>query len=54
MKVLASGNKKAFDYILKWYANVAGKKNQSVLYLRGPEGINKSTMIDFIRDHVLG
>lgn len=23
MKVLASGNKKAFDYILKWYANVA-------------------------------
>lgn len=55
MEVLASNNKQSFDYILKWYSNVIkGKKNQSALYLKGHEGIGKSTMSDFIKDYVLG
>lgn len=54
-EVLASGSKDNFDYLIKWYANVAkGKKNQSILYMKGPEGIGKSTITDFFKFYVMG
>ena len=31
-----------------------GGKNQSVLYLRGEQGIGKSTFTDFLRKFVIG
>jgi hypothetical protein len=54
-EVLCNGKEDAYQYLLKWYSNVVkGKKNESVLYLKGPEGIGKSTMSDFIVDYVIG
>ena len=48
-------NQEMFDYIIKWTANVVrGNKNDSLLYLKGPEGIGKSKFSDFLSDHVLG
>ena len=45
LEVLANNNQKVYDYIIKWYACVAqGKKNETCLYLKGPEGIGKSTI----------
>lgn len=53
--VLADGNKDSYDYIVKWYANMCqGKKNDTILYLKGPEGIGKSSMSDMIVNYVLG
>ncbi len=53
--VLASGKEENYNFIMKWYANMLQcGKNQSVLYLKGPEGIGKSTITEFLRDHVLG
>ena len=55
LEVLANNNQKVYDYIIKWYACVAqGKKNETCLYLKGPEGIGKSTISDFMRMNVLG
>ena len=55
LDVLANNNQKVYDYIIKWYACVAqGKKNETCLYLKGPEGIGKSTISDFMRMNVLG
>jgi hypothetical protein len=55
LEVLANNNQKVYDYIIKWYACIAqGKKNETCLYLKGPEGIGKSTISDFIRMHVIG
>ncbi len=43
------------DFVLNWLANVVqGVKNQSVLYLRGDEGIGKSTLSEFMGFHVIG
>jgi hypothetical protein len=54
-EVLADNNDESFEYIVKWYANVCqGKKNDTVLYLRGPEGIGKSTMTEMMINYVLG
>jgi hypothetical protein len=54
-EVLANNNEQVFQYIIKWYANVAqGKKNDSCLYFKGPEGTGKSTLNDFLIPHVFG
>ena len=38
-----------------WMSNMArGNKNQSVLYLKGEEGIGKSTFTDFLVKYVIG
>ena len=53
--VLCSGDEEQFKYIISWTANVAqGKKNDSVLYFKGDEGIGKSTYTDFLRQYVFG
>lgn len=53
--VLADGNKESYDYIIKWYANMCkGNKNDTILYLKGPEGIGKSSMTEIMANYVLG
>ena len=43
-EIWASGNENQFKFIVKWFSNMSrGGKNQSVLYLRGEQGIGKST-----------
>src|SRR5690606_275958 len=54
-EVLCSENENSFNYIIKWLSNMCkGNKNDSLLYLRGSEGIGKSTLSDFLRKYVLG
>jgi len=53
--VLGNGNNDQYEYIMKWLANVAkGKKNDTCLYLRGEEGLGKSTLTDFFTEFVFG
>ena len=33
---------------------VKGNKNSSCIYVKGDEGIGKSTLVDFLRDYVVG
>jgi len=55
LEVLASGNQDQYDYIVKWFSYmVKGNKNQSILYLRGGQGIGKSTLFEYIRKFVIG
>jgi hypothetical protein len=53
--VLCCGDEELLQYILKWYSNmVKGKKNNTLLYFKGPGGIGKSTNTEFLRDYVIG
>jgi len=54
-EVLCSSNEEHYKYFLKWTADMCkGYKNDSCLYLKGPEGIGKSTFPDFLSEYVLG
>jgi hypothetical protein len=54
-EILANKNQEQYEYILNWISNMLkGNKNNSCLYLRGPQGIGKSTLFCFIRDYVIG
>jgi hypothetical protein len=54
-EIWANGNKDVYEYLLNWFSEmVKGKKNKSCIYAKGEEGIGKSTLIDFIRDYVIG
>lgn len=54
-EVLASDCEDAYEYILNWISNtLKGKKNDACLYLKGPQGIGKSTISDFLKECVLG
>lgn len=51
--VLCGGNEDMHRYILKWEANLFnGVRNTSVLYLKGSQGIGKSTYTDFLKTHM--
>jgi hypothetical protein len=53
--VLCSNKKDSYDFLLKWISNMLrGNRNDSAIYLKGPQGIGKSTLLEFIRHHVLG
>ena len=55
LNVLCSKSKDQYEYILKWLSNVCkGNKNNSALYLKGPEGLGKSTFTDFLINYVIG
>lgn len=55
LEVLASSDDKVYQYLLKWYASICqGKKNDALLYYKGPEGIGKSSMSEFFIEFVLG
>jgi hypothetical protein len=54
-EVLCAGNEKSLIYVLKWISWMCqGKKNDSLLYFKGIEGIGKSTLSEFLCDHVIG
>jgi hypothetical protein len=54
-EVLASGNEDVFKYIIQWLAHmVKGGKNDSILYLKSKQGTGKSTLCEFLREHVIG
>lgn len=54
-EVWCSDKEDVFDFTKKWLANmIKGNKNNSCLYLKGVQGIGKTTPVDFIRHHVLG
>jgi hypothetical protein len=54
-EVLASDNELSYNYIIKWLANMLqGNKNDSSLYLKGPQGIGKSTLFEFLKNFVIG
>ena len=54
--VLAAGDNMLYNYILDWFANIlqTGRKNESVLVFKSDQGAGKNTIIDFIRDYVIG
>ena len=53
--VLADESEESYQYILKWFSNaLRGNKNDTCLYLKGGQGIGKSTISDFIKIHVVG
>lgn len=54
-EVLCSSNESVYGFLIKWLSNmIRGNKNDSCVYLKGPQGAGKSTPIEFIRDHVIG
>lgn len=55
LTVLCSNRKDCYDFLLKWISNtIKGNKNNSCLYLKGIQGIGKSTFFEFMAKHVLG
>ena len=46
----------AYEYFLNWLANaLRGNRNKSAIYLKGPQGIGKSSIVDdFLRKYVVG
>jgi hypothetical protein len=54
-EVLSSNSEENHTYILKWLSNaLKGNKNDSCIYLKGPQGIGKSTISDFLKEFVVG
>ena len=54
-EVWANNNDTVYEYIIKWLANmVKGNKNKSCLNAKASQGVGKSTLIEFLRDHVIG
>lgn len=54
-EVLANNSEEMFCYLMKWFSNmIKGGKNDSCLYLKGEQGIGKSTMSEFLKDFVIG
>ena len=54
-EVICSCDAPQFEFIQRWLANVVkGTRNDSCLYLRGPQGAGKSTLFEFLREHVIG
>ena len=53
--VLCDSQEDIYQFLLKWLANaIRGNKNNSCVYLKGPQGTGKTTVFDFIRYHVIG
>jgi hypothetical protein len=54
-EVLADNSQESYEYLIKWIANMLkGNKNDACLYLKGEQGIGKSTLFDFLIDYVIG
>jgi hypothetical protein len=56
LEVYCSNRKDSYNFLLKWFSNmVRGNRNNSALYLKGPQGAGKSSIVDdFMRYYVLG
>ena len=54
-EVWACEDKEVYEYLLKWFANVAkGIKNSTYLYVRGPKGCGKSWLCEMLYHEVFG
>jgi len=54
-EVICSSNEEHYRYIIKWIGNmVQGNKNDSILYLKGVQGIGKSTLTEMLKDYIIG
>ncbi len=54
-EVWANNDDNVYEYMLKWLSNmVRGNKNKTSIYAKCLQGLGKSTLIEFIRDHVIG
>ena len=54
-EVLASGRDDTNTYLLQLLAHmIKGNKNDSILYLKSKQGFGKSTLLEFIRQYVVG
>lgn len=54
-EILSDNNESSYQFLIKWLANMLqGNKNQSCLYLKGEQGIGKSTLFEFLREYVIG
>lgn len=56
LEVYCSNKKDSYNFILKWFSNmVRGNRNNSALYIKGPQGAGKSSIVDdFLRHYVIG
>ena len=53
--ILCSSNIPSYNFLLSWLSNVVkGNKNNSCLYLKGIQGTGKSTLFNFLSNHVIG
>lgn len=53
--ILCSGNEECYNFLLKWVSNMCkGNKNNSCLYLKGIQGVGKSSLFVFLSKYVLG
>jgi hypothetical protein len=54
-EVLASSREDTYTYLLQWLSHMSkGNKNDSILYLKSKQGFGKSTLLEFIRQYVVG
>lgn len=55
LEVLCSSNQESLTFLNKWLSNMTkGNKNNSCLYLKGIQGIGKTTIFEFLCNHVVG
>lgn len=48
-------NEQLYTYVLKWFSKIAQRgKNRTLLYSKSGQGSGKSSITEFIREHVLG
>ena len=54
-EVYCSNNNDSYNFTLKWLSNlIKGKRNNSCIYLKASQGVGKSTITEFLREHVIG
>ena len=54
-EILCSNKDDCYQFLLKWISNmVKGNKNNSCLYLKGIQGVGKSSLFVFLSNYVLG
>jgi len=55
LQTICNDNMDQYAHVINWLAStIQGKKNHCALYLKGAEGIGKSTFVDFLVDYVFG
>jgi hypothetical protein len=54
-EILCSNKQDCYDFLLKWVSNMLkGNKNNSCLYLKGIQGVGKSSLFVFLSKYVIG
>jgi hypothetical protein len=54
-EILCSDKNDSYEFLLKWISNlIKGNKNNSCLYLKGVQGVGKSSLYYFLSKYVLG